>query len=247
MDGFSGEGGIAFSARNAGVASREFELSRSESGDLTRPAVLRRLRQAAAQGKIIACSFAPPCSSFSCARNRTQPIRSKLFPRGFPHIELSDKDKKRVLIGNKCLDSTISLIRSCNRWKIPFVLENPQSSYMWSDVALQKVLSESHANFVTITMCAFGKPWRKATTLAFGNVEDCDMFKFGFPTKVACKGRHGFCSFTEKKHIQLTFPAKGKKSFNGVHCMTRYAQEYPAELCYEIARVLTSRCLSCHR
>eukprot|EP00974_Lingulodinium_polyedra_P057092 5492662-Lingulodinium_polyedra.AAC.1 len=59
--------------------------------------------------------LATPCASFSIARDRTRPIRSRTRPWGLP--VLSPEDQKRMSYGNKCAQATIKIIRWCVRSK----------------------------------------------------------------------------------------------------------------------------------
>ncbi len=90
-DFFAGHCGVSPAARAAGFSAIEWELLKGENHDLTRPVVLQKIRYDTKKGKIIAAMLAPPCSSFSPARDRTRVIRSRSFPWGIPgslHMKL---------------------------------------------------------------------------------------------------------------------------------------------------------------
>ena len=75
--------------------------------------------------------LAPPCASFSIAKIRSAPIRSQARPWGFSRSEMSEKDWAKLTVGNKCLRAVLKIIAACNRSGVPWILENPHSSYMF--------------------------------------------------------------------------------------------------------------------
>ena len=79
------------------------------------------------------------------------------------------RERARIDEGNRALDATIRLTAVCNHFGVPFALENPTSSYMWKDPLLSQALER--ATKVLLHQCAFGAAWRKATTIAFGNLK----------------------------------------------------------------------------
>ena len=111
--------------------------------------------------------LATPCSSFSLAISRSgRALRSSSHPRGEP-IPMTHSERVRVADGNRALRATIRMIACCNQFRIPYALENPASSYLWKDPALQRVLSNAY--LAKLHQCAFGARWKKATTIAFEN------------------------------------------------------------------------------
>lgn len=59
---------MARAARHAGFSTREWELLHGPDGDLTHPAVLRKIEADCSHGRLLGAMLAPPCSSFSPAR-----------------------------------------------------------------------------------------------------------------------------------------------------------------------------------
>ena len=117
------------------------------------------------------------------------------------------------------------------RWltlaKIPFVVEQPLSSYMWSDSAFLRALDDADARFVKVDQCAFGTRHKKPTCLAFSGA-DLDLGVLGGLATSRCSGRHGSCSFTGRRHIWLQGAS------------TRKAQAFPPKMAHAIARCLLS-------
>ena len=228
-DFFSGEGGVAKAARRLGYAAREWELSNGPSYDLTLPQVQRRIRQDIQQGLILAAMLAPPCSSFSIARDRTSVIRTKLFPWGLPREQLSEADWVRVQTGNRCFKAALKIISWLDQHGIPWIFENPFTSKCWYLPPLQKLATAAHVQTVVVDFCFYQTLWRKRTQLLRGNLDSQDVARL----RHLCTGR-GLCSFSCKPHFQLT-----GSNHQGTP-WTRIAQPYPRGLCRDLAFSLTS-------
>ena len=232
-DFFSGSGGVARAARAAGFKTREWEILHGPDYDLTRPAVLWKIREDIHKGRIFAAMLAPPCSSFSPARDRTRVIRSRSDPwglSGLPPHELA-----KVRIGNQCFRAALKIIRWLDEHKIPWILENPHSSKCWFLPPLVHLQNASHVQTSVCDFCQYGTNWRKRTRFLAGNLDECDLGRI----QRRCQAQAGWCSRSGKKHFQLT----GSNS-KGVP-WTRVAQPYPAQLCHHLAHALTAhrRCV----
>lgn len=227
-DFFSGCGGVARSARALGFRTREWELLHGPSGDLTKPAVLSKIRSDISNRKIVAAMLAPPCSSFSPARDRTSVIRDRNHPWGLPNIS-SIKDQEKVRVGNQCLRSTLRIIGWLDKMGVPWVLENPHSSKMWFVEELITLQNSPHTHVIVTDFCQFGTRWRKRTRLLCGNLQWDDAAR----CQRTCLG-HGICSRTNKPHFQLTGSNKHNIPW------TRVAQPYPSQLCHSLAFALTA-------
>lgn len=174
---------------------------------------------------MVGASLAPPCTSFSIANNSSCPIRNKKHPRGFPGIPY-DKQLK-VDAGNALLDVAIRIVEWLTMAGIPFLREQPSSSYMWSDRKLRLALQRANVSFIKVDQCAFGTRYNKPTGLAISGSQ-IDLGLLGSPLTCRCSGKHGWCSFSHKKHIWLQGAATTK------------AQAFPQRLAYAAARALLS-------
>eukprot|EP00975_Prorocentrum_lima_P058374 12249114-Prorocentrum_lima.AAC.1 len=58
-------------SRKAGYTAREWEIQRGPEQDLTNPRAIQELCCSARKGLVISAMLAPPCTSFSVARDRT--------------------------------------------------------------------------------------------------------------------------------------------------------------------------------
>ena len=150
---FVGSGRVSQAVRKLGFQSREWELEKSEDYDLCRPVVRSHIKSDAKKGLLIAAMLAPPCSSFSIARDRTAVIRTKAEPWGLPADRLSDKDKVKVEIGNKCFRAVRDLLKEFDTRKLPWILENPHSSKCWHLPFLKRLARHKHVQTVIVDFC----------------------------------------------------------------------------------------------
>lgn len=227
-DFFSGSGRVARAVRQLGFSTREWELLHGDQFDLTHPCVLRKVKQDINKQLVIAAMLAPPCSSFSPARDRTSVIRSKTYPWGLPN--LPEKEREVVRLGNQCMRAALRIIRWLDAAKIPWVFEQPHCSKAWFTPELVALQEADHTHTLVTDFCQFHTVWRKRTRLLAGNMDWNDFQRCGR----LCVGNKGICSRTGKPHFQLT-----GSSPQGVP-WTRVAQPYPHKLCRQIAHALTA-------
>ena len=134
--------------------------------------------------------------------------------------------EKICMRGNQLAAFTAKIIRLCNKLRIPWVLENPASSYLWSHPPVQSALRGS--TDTVIDQCQYGMAWRKPTRLAMGGLL-C-------PTPYLCKrcaGSRQLCYATGKAHVVLSGTANGA-------FLTAVSMHYPKALCRGIASTFKS-------
>lgn len=229
-DFFAGKAGVARAVRSCGFSTREWELLKGADNDLTCPQVVHKVLSDINSDKVLGAMFAPPCASFSPARDRTMVVRDRDFPWGIPGLPPHEAFK--VEIGNKCFKSSLKIIRALDRKGIPWVLENPHSSKCWRLAPLVKLLASSHVHCRVVDFCMYKTPWRKRTRLVFGNINMADTERF---LHRFCSGRGGVCDNSHKKHFHLTGSARDGRPW------TLVAQPYPSHLCHDIAYSLTTK------
>ena len=117
-DLFSGRGGVAKACRQLGLRTREWELDAGEVFDLVRLPVRQKLKQDIRQGRVVSVMLAPPCMSFSAARDRTSVIRDKDLPWG--RLDASDKDVQKMILGNQCMVAALDIIKECMKAGVPW-------------------------------------------------------------------------------------------------------------------------------
>ena len=105
-------------------------------------------------------------------------------------------------------------------------LENPASSMLWLVPRVCKLISKGQR--FTCDFCAFGTQWRKTTTflaMNFGALQRLESFR--------CQGTSGSCSFSGRKHMNLSGRAPGSSMW-----LSSVAEPYPRRLCNVYAQAL---------
>lgn len=212
-----------------GLCRKKWEISRGSEFDLTSRWVLKKIQKDINARLVIAAMLAPPCSSFSVARDRTAVIRTKAVRWGLPYDQLSPTDYIKVQTGNRCFKAALQIVQWLDQLRIPWILENPATSKCWRLPPLQKLERSPHVVCVLADFCQYGCAWRRRTKLMCGNLDSQDVDRL----HRLCTGR-GLCSRTQKSHFQLTGSNR-----QGIP-WTRVAQPYPAGLCKDVAFSLTS-------
>ena len=234
LDLFSGAGRVAKALRRAGQPAEELDILLSAEHDVTRKSVLDGLLRRVRLRLVRAALIAAPCTTFSRARRcptagRPGPLRSSELPWGLPRSAMSEKDQARLDNGNAIMRATLTFLQCCVRCKVPFILENPQSSIMWWLPEIIELAAVPQAQFVVTHFCQWGTPWKKATK----------FLCYRCPTAEAnlnrlCHARGCICSRTQQPHVVLSGANKG-----GI-LWTRLAQPYPTPLAKALGRTLES-------
>ena len=228
-DLFAGVGGVSHQCRRSGYKAKEWEIERGIQFDLTSRAVRRAIIKDVKRGLILAVMMAPPCTSFSIARDRTKVIRSRTHPWGIPADQLTPSELEKVQAGNACFEAAFELIFQFNKHNVPWILENPASSKCWFLDPIRQLLEDPRCTLITLDFCVFGTPWKKPTSLLCFNLDSQDLQRL----QRRCRGTSGICSRTQKPHWQLSGSFRGQN-------WTKIAQPYPRQLCRHIAYVLTA-------
>ena len=225
-DLFSGCGGVSKAVRVLGFDGREWEIALGPDGDLCNRNVRRKLLHAIRSGRVIAIMAAPPCGTFSSARDRSGAIRSRSFPWGLP--DLPPHDAAKVADGNRCLRGLLSVIRCAHTRGLPWLWENPHSSKMWYVPEVAKLSAHDRVETCVLDQCMFGARWKKRTRFLAGNFNADDLCRLN----CLCQGGK-VCERTGQPHIVLSGSAPGGTPW------TRIAQSYPPRLYRVCARLLT--------
>ena len=233
-DCFAGKGGVSRSIVKLGFPARRWEINDGPCGDLTKRRNMSVIKSDNKTGKLKGGMLAPPCSSFSIARDRTGVIRTRDRPYGVDNV--SEADAQRLKIGNDTAAAAITIAMLLHKAGLPWVLENPKSSKMWWLPRMIRLSKMANVTAVTTDFCMFGKPWRKRTQLLTGNL--CEEERARLCR--LCHGSRGFCQRTGQKHLQLTGSSPSGQPWTAI------AQPYPAALCEQLAFVLTERAREQH-
>ena len=126
-------------------------------------------------GTQIIFHFAPPCATFSRARDRSvrTRLRSTLHPEGIPPI------KPRALEGNRIAASAALCIQFLvNECGAQGTLENPALSYLWPFLEQTQILAKLDVQETIFHQCRFGAPYKKPTRLwCFGGFSAASLGK----------------------------------------------------------------------
>ena len=185
-DAFSGKGGVAHAVRELGFAAREFEIE--QGYDLLLRRNQEQIFSEVRGGGISAVMMAPPCTSLSRARRVR--LRSKELPWGLQF--LSAKEQDQVKHGNLCVRFCLRLMRLCLKYDVPFILENPQTSFLWDLPEIEALVNKSDCYVRVLDFCQFGTKWKKPTRFLFGGIPWSDSE----PLQRRCEARGGRCSRT---------------------------------------------------
>ena len=115
-----------------------------------------------------ACMLPVPCTSFTTARNRTSVIRSTQEPWGISR-QMNEREARSIALGNATAEAALKIIRLLNKYKVPWIVENPRTSYLWHLPELHAVSEAAHGHFRVADFCQFGARWRKKTGFLCGN------------------------------------------------------------------------------
>ena len=227
-DYFAGSSRVSAAIRRMGFTSRDYDIVKGPSGDLTSPTVLQSIERDATSNRIISAMLGPPCTSFSIARNRTSVIRTAEEPWGITTRALNEREQTAIDNGNKTTRATIRILRVLNRARVPWILENPASSRMWHIPELQRACRRASGHFRCTDFCGWGARWRKRTLLMIGNMEPADTEHLSRH----CVANGKLCGFSHKPHFVLSGSDKNGTPY------TRIAQPYPTKFANAVAKTL---------
>ena len=177
--------------------------------------------------------LAPPCGTFSRARDRAlpaealaagarapRPLRDDVYVRGLP--TLAGKDLLRVTDGNALADFTADVAEDCRRRGRTFIIENPASSRLWALPAFARLGRESGVLAVDLHHCCFGGARPKRTRLLTNEPALRALAR-------DCAGDHWHA------------PWGYRDDAGGWRFGTAEEAVYPTGLCEEAARILAER------
>ena len=222
----------------------EFDIERSPEHDLTDGALWERIFDLLKEGGWVLI-VSPPCNTFSRARFQRQhlgpkPLRTHIWPRGFPW--LSNRDKEKVSEANLFVDNCLQACNLAGRHGGNFIFEHPEdlgavqgirpgSVWQWDE--LLELIPAFGACCFAVHQCQFGaqtpKPTRFLTTFQVDDLRcHCTLPKFDRlgmykgPLPKQCGHIH------EHKLI-----GKTNSQWN-----TAPSASYPAQLCEFLAQLI---------
>ena len=207
---YSGSEVWADEMRRRGFRVYSFDVLQGDGGDLLRPSVKRRVLRMLSSGMCLGVLAGVPCTSFT--RAHRHPIRSACRPHGI--AGLSERDQDKVTKGNQLFRNAVDFFRCCRRYRVPFVWENPRTSFQWLMPESKTIARWAEGVDIHIDQCGFGARWRKAITLRCFRIVAPERFER------RCRRPRGDlnCQYTGKPHIVL----EGRDS-RGIHWTARAA------------------------
>ena len=223
---FSGSGHFSRAVRRRlkRVFCVEVDNCHGPQFDLTVSKIQKEILYLIATKQVAFVWLGTPCNSWSRARRwdgrGPGPLRDDhLFLMGL--TGLSEKDQRKVDIGNSLMKFSAKIFRCCIQHNVPVALENPHTSRLWLAPPIKHLLNHKYTNWGYTDFCMDGKPFRKRTRLMWAHV---DLF----PALRHCSSRRGICARTGICHQQL-------QGTQGGQFLTMLAQPYPHRLCQRLA------------
>ena len=167
--------------------------------------------------------LAIPCNSFSAARRAPigsrmpRRLRSDEFPYGIPG--LNEKDQVTAKLGNSIVKACLKIIAACDKYCIPWIVENPRSSCLWKVPGMRRLASAAHVRFHVLDQCQYKCAWKKATSIMTGHCQASPQLE-----KRCCPCKN-ICSASSKKHFVLDGPGLTKQAQTYSHPLASCAHE----------------------
>ena len=226
---FAGTARVSSALCSQGIATFPIDICLFPSHDVLDRLVERKLSFWIRKQRVSFVWLGMPCTTFSRARKHDGlgpgPLRDSDHLWGLPNLNKSDR--KKLALGNALFRFTIRILELCERWNIPYALENPATSMAWEMQHLQRFCKTYDPNFCHLDFCQFGERWKKPTTILYNH---CDLS----PLNKQCSSLHGICSRTSRPHVRLA----GVDHDNVF--MTLRAQPYPFSMAALVGRQVAS-------
>ena len=215
----------------------EIDICRDPSMDLLDSATADRCLHEILNSEWDVVLVTPPCSTFSrarCVQPGPRPLRSRLYPLGFPW--LSDSHRALVEHGNQLVSFSFSVCTSALQNSIPFLLEHPEDLGTTADGHApasiwqlpEAVTLFKHENVMTfaIYQCQYGASTPKPTRF-LSSIAATGTMRFMGPPSFDSSDKYlgplpKYCGHHHKQRL-----------LGSVNTSTSAA--YPADLCKAIA------------
>ncbi len=199
---FSGAGRSARFLSNRGFSTAEVDWEHNSCNDLS-------TLQGCADAELLELDsdvlmIEIDCATWSTARRApaTSSLPHRLrragkFTLGLPN--LPQRDRQKLQAANRCVRSTVRMVKSSIRRGKSVFLENPHSSLIWGflEKSLDAEIAAGKITFCTCTMCAYGTPWRKGTKVMLWGPQAANV-----ALRKCCSKK--LCQFSKKMHEPLS-------------------------------------------
>ena len=213
--------------------------------DLLSKARQKRLLKRISEGEFILVVSSPPCGTFSRARHANRqgprPVRSKVFPRGFPWLQ--GRTKKHVKDANELVDFTVKAL-SAQHVTNPglTLLEHPEDlgkvagefpGSIWQLPDIRALISSEGVVTCAVNQAQYGTSYPKPTRLV-GRLPGLELQAAqGWPAFSA----EGHYSGPLVKHQGHTTRLIGRE---GPDFITAATAAWPGQLCDYFANLVAS-------
>ena len=224
---FAGSARISQMLQKEGLAVYPIDTCIFPSHNVLLPDIEHRISYYIRSGRVQLVWMGMPCTTFSRARRcdglGPGPLRSDEHLWGLP--DLIPSDNRKLQNGNELFLFTLRILQLCVSYKIPFVLENPLTSFAWEIPAFQRFYKTSNSQMRNLDFCMFGEDWKKPTRLVYNYIDLAPL------SRRCCSSNH-VCSRTSRPHVPLKGLAPNGKFW------TLVAQPYPWCLAAEVASIV---------
>jgi hypothetical protein len=163
---FAGEGGLTCTMKKRGVKCWDANDAASGGVDFEVEVELTELksllRDLRTDGHRFAIHFAPPCCTFSRARDRSRAtqLRSTKHPGGLPGLDAGQR--KIVASANRIALNAFDLaVWAARDLQAAITFENPATSYIWAFLLSSRPRFQVNWVDIKLSQCHFGTPYRK--------------------------------------------------------------------------------------
>ena len=165
--------------------------------------------------------LAIPCNSFSAARRAPigsampRRLRSNAHPFFLPG--LCDADRRVAETGNRIVRACASIVRACQLAQVPWIIENPRSSFLWKMPAMQRLAAGDSVRIHHCHQCQYSCPWMKPTTFMTGHCQSAPQLERSCHPVKRCGLR--MCSKSGEPHFVLSGPGVTKQAQTYSHSL----------------------------
>jgi hypothetical protein len=238
----------AFRGTGLKVNTTEMDVLRGGARhDLLGKARQKRLLKKISEGEFVLVVSSPPCGTFSRARHANRrgprPVRSKVFPRGFPWLQ--GRTKKHVKEANELVDFTVRAFTAQHLTNPGLtLLEHPEDlgkvsgdfpGSIWQLPGIRALGAEEGVVTCAVNQADYGTSYPKPTRL-LGRLPGLELQAAqGWPA-FSADGRY---SGPLVKHQGKATRLIGRE---GPEFMTAATAAWPTQLCDYLANLVASTC-----
>jgi len=193
LEPFGGSRGLGPALRRLGYGVLSLDAASGPLGDATDAVVYNALSGWIQSGALVGLWLSLPCVTWSAAGPLA--FRDPKHLWGMPG--LSEADRAKVEQASTALRVSLRLLRAGRRLGVPTFFEHPRGSLVWRVPELRALCGLADARHFDYDACQYGAKWRRGSSVVAWGVPELTWH----PRQ--CSGRHGLCSRTGARHIDL--------------------------------------------